>query len=228
MMIAGLLWAVYPAAGIGAVVAGDTYEQPERGTDVAPHRQRDFFPPWEGAGVYYFGGLLLDLNRRIERWVPGYPSRLTDCSTDELFCLTARQEGARGVVAFAGPRWCSDFRVGDGWSSGNVRTSVLARVERDSQPSREFHLDHHRYRPRLFFLLGHDSNPEVVYEYHLERGVVRIYLGLSRYADLVGDVRRGLNPETLPREHRHDIGTLDRFAPCRWRRSAADPSRRNE
>lgn len=175
---------------------------------------RDFFPPWEGSGVYAFGPLLLDLNHGRERWVPGRTSPLVDCSNEEVYCLTARRGNNLGVVAFAVPRSCGSPAVGDRWSSAEVRTIVLARIEPSNEPIRNA-VDYHRRRTATVYYLGDDSNPRIVYEYTLGNGIVAILNGLTRYPDLVGRVRSGLDPTSLPSSHRDDLSTLDRLAPCR-------------
>ena len=144
-----------------------------------PLRQepRDFFPPWEGSGVYAFGPLLLDLNRKGERWVPGSLTPLFDCSNEEVYCLTARRGDYPGVVAFALPRSsCAPPRVGDSWSSGEVRTTVLARIEPSSEPVRDA-IDSHTRRTATIYYLGDESNPKIVYAYSQGSGNGVIYHG---------------------------------------------------
>lgn len=164
--------------------------------------------------MYAFGPLLLDLNRRLERFVPGRASRLADCSTEEFFCLTALREGRLGVVAFSGPRRCSDFRVGDSWNVAGVRLSVLARYEPPRTEIRDS-VDYHRQRSWVLYYLGNEDNPAVVYEYAGQSGVVAILHGLTSRPNLVREIRNGLDPATLPAQHRMELSTLDRFAPCR-------------
>lgn len=171
-------------------------------------------PAWEGAGVYAFGALLLDLNRGQEGWVPGRTTPLFDCSTEQLYCLTARRGSALGEVAFVLPRTsCASFRVGESWRSGEVQTSVLARVEPSSEPI-ENALDYHRRQTATLYYLGDASNPQVVYEYTSADGIVAVYHGLTTHPELVEEVRRGLNPATLPPQHRGGRSTFDRLAPC--------------
>lgn len=205
------------APTVAAALHNQTSDPP-----AASQRPQDLSPPWEGSGTYYFNGLLLDLNHRVERWVPGYHSTLTDCSTEDLFCLRAEGRAGRGVVAFVGPRWCEDLQVGNGWRVGEMHTVVLARIEREQGPIRNA-LDLHRRRAPVVYYLGDESNPKVVYEYIGGSGVVAIIHGLTSYPDLVGDIRRGLNPESLPRQHRMALLTLDRFANCRRRPALSDP-----
>lgn len=227
LMVASVA-AVLSTAAFGAASPTSPGFSEETPAAVAGRNQpRDFFPPWEGSGVYNFGGLLLDLNRRVERWVPGHYTPLIDCTTDELFCLVARGTSGRGVIGFVSPRRCHDFQVGESWSVGELRTSVLWKVERPPEPIRGY-LDYHRRRPTHFYYLGDDSNPLVLYEYFVGSGVVAIIHGLSSYPDLVGDVRRGLDPETLPPQHRLSLNTLDYFARCRWRQSDEDPLPRDK
>lgn len=169
---------------------------------------------WEGAGIYAFGPLLLDLNHARERWVPGRTTPLVDCSTEQLYCLTARRGSNLGIVAFVLPRTsCASFRVGESWRNGDVQTSVLARVEPSREPIRDA-LDYHRRQSATLYYLGSGSNPEVVYEYASGSGIVAVYHGLTSHPDLVAEVSRGLNPATLPRQHRNGISTFDRLPPC--------------
>lgn len=181
----------------------------------ARHEARDFFPPWEGSGVYAFGWLLLDLNHRAERWVPDRPTPLIDCSNDEVYCLTARRGHNYGIVAFAVPRWCGNLAVGDRWSSAEVRTIVLAKVEPSNEPIRD-PIDYHTRRTGTVYYLGDDSNPRIVYEYVQGGGIIAVINGLTRYPDLVGRIRGGLDPTSLRYPHRDEISTFDRLAPCRW------------
>ena len=219
LLIGGAVSCANPATAVEARPSSSAFTDAQY-AQPASRAPRDVFPPWEGAGIYAFGPLLLDLNRQRERWVPGRLTPLADCSTDQVFCLTARRGRNDGLVAYAGPRRCADFRVGDRWRSGEVRTAVLARIEAPAGPVRD-HLDYHgRQRPSVLYYLGDGSNPGVVYGYAGAGGVVAIYLGLTRHPDLVGEVRRGLDPATLPQQHRFALTTLDRFAPCRERESS--------
>jgi hypothetical protein len=200
---------------ISSQSAGPVSTRPAR--DLARQSQpraRDFFPPWEGSGVYAFGWLLLDLNHRRERWVADRTSPLVDCSNEEVYCLTARRGNILGVVAFAVPRSCRTPAVGDIWSSAEVRTIVLAKVEPSNEPVRNA-IDEHRQRTATVYYLGDDSNPEIVYEYTLGNGIVAILNGLRRYPDLVGRIRGGLDPASLPPPHRYELSTFDRLAACR-------------
>jgi hypothetical protein len=206
---------------IGSAVLGKPAESTPSRSAREPARQsrptaRDFFPPWEGSGVYAFGWLLLDLNHRRERWIAGRTSPLVDCSNEEVYCLTARRGNNLGVVAFAVPRSCGSPAVGDRWSSAEVRTIVLARIEPSNEPIRNA-VDYHTRRTATVYYLGDDSNPRIVYEYTLGNGIVAILNGLTRYPDLVARVRSGLDPTSLPSPHRDDLSTLDRLAPCRQR-----------
>jgi hypothetical protein len=174
---------------------------------------RNFFPPWEGSGVFVFGPLLLDLNRRQESYSPTTIRGLKDCSTKTHYCLTSRPKGkVGGEMAIALPIKCADFAIGQSWSIQGVTTTVLG-IER---PARE-RLSHHFTKPDQIIYLGDSSNPEVVYEYWGTSGVVAIYQGLLSHPRLVDDVRAGLNPETLKRGHRMSLITFDRFAPCKGR-----------
>jgi len=178
---------------------------------------RNFFPPWEGSGVYAFGPLLLDFNHHGERFVPGQLTPMIDCSTTEVFCLTSRRGSAVGVVAFAVPRWCgSSIAVGDGWRNGDVNTVVLARIEPSQEPIRNS-VDYHTRQTATVYYLGDESNPRVVYEYTIGNGIVAILNGLNQYPNLVADIRRGLDPASLPLQYRFRLSTLDRLAPCRTR-----------
>ncbi|MEA3014955.1 MAG: hypothetical protein QOD42_3500 [Sphingomonadales bacterium] len=180
----------------------------------ARHRAQDFFPPWEGSGVYAFGWLLLDLNHRAERWVPDRATPLVDCSNEEVYCLTARRGHNYGIVAFAVPRWCGNPAVGDRWSSAEVRTFVLAKVEPSNEPIRNA-IDYHTRRTGTVYYLGDDSNPEIVYEYAQGSGIIAILNGRTRYPDLVGRIRGGMDPASLRSPYRDEISTFDRLAPCR-------------
>jgi hypothetical protein len=192
------------------------FGQPARGLrrQSQRHEPQDVFPPWEGSGVYAFGPLLLDLNHRRERWGPGRSSPLVDCSNDEVYCLTARRGNDFGVVAFAVPRLCGNPAVGDRWSSAEVRTVVLARIEPSNEPIRN-PVDYHTRRTATVYYLGDDANPEIVYEYFLGNGIVAVLNGLIRYPDLVDRVRRGMDPTSLPPQHRYELSTFDRLAQCR-------------
>ncbi len=173
--------------------------------------RRDFFPPWEGSGVYVFGPIRIDLNRKIELFNPMRGHRLADCSNDEFFCLTSRRgsQPIGAITHIVAPRRCSEINVGDFWVHEGVRTEVLARLERP--PSNT----HHFSRPRFDFYLGDESNPGIVYEYWGYEGIVAVYHGLNDHGALVQEVRGGLDPQSLPRTHHMQLVTLDRFAGCR-------------
>ena len=220
--LVGILAAALAFSAVGAHGRVGGWEQGVQtpmasGSPARPARDarapRDFFPPWEGAGVYVFGPLRIDLNRLREQFNPMAMHRLVDCSTEQLFCLTSRRHDKIGsVMAFVGPRRCSDFKVGDSWSNEDVRTEVLARI-RTVQPP----LEHHFRRSDIVYYLGDGTNPAIVYEYWAGEGVVAVYHGLSSRPDLVNDVRQGLDPRSLPVPYRMSLMTFDRFAPCRFR-----------
>lgn len=67
----------------------------------------------------------------------------------------------------------------------------------------------------MIYYLGGDSNPQIVYEYWGSDGVVAIFHGLNRRPNLVDEVRKGLDPNSLAQPHKMPLSTFDRFAPCR-------------
>lgn len=205
-----LLVAEYPFPSVAA-------QRPPGSALELRESPRNFFPPWEGAGVYAFGPLLLDFNHHSERFMPEQLTPLIDCSTDEVFCLTSRRGNALGVVAFTAPRRCGNsLAVGDRWRNGDVSTVVLARIEPSQEPIRNS-VDYHTRRATTLYYLGDDSNPRVVYEYTIGDGIVAILHGLTRYPNLVGDIKGGLDPASLPSQYRFRLSTLDRLAACRAR-----------
>src|SRR3982751_4276100 len=100
-------WSNYDFGLQPAATSHASHTAPDR---ARPREVRNFFPPWEGSGVYAFGPLLLDLNHGRERWIPDRTEALVDCSDDQVYCLTARRNFPLGIVAFVLPRHaCSEF-----------------------------------------------------------------------------------------------------------------------
>lgn len=174
--------------------------------------KKDFFAPWEGAGVYVFGPIVIDLNRAREVFNPRIVYRLVDCSNEEFFCLTTRRDTKYSIASIMNisvPNRCRALRAGESWEVAGVRTEVLARFATNDAP-----LSMHVSRPDIIYYLGNDANPKVIYEYWGREGVVAVYHGLNDHPSLVTEVRKGLNPESLSSSHRMSLITFDRFAHC--------------
>jgi hypothetical protein len=120
--------------------------------DVAP-------PAWSERGVFVFDGVVLDFWKDVEVFGPTVV-RPVNCSTPDFYCVRGN------IVNLVLPRECRDIKVGDEWSIGENRTTVL---DEEPVPDPSFGL-HPRGSTRVFFL-GGLRRPHVVYRYDRAQGV---------------------------------------------------------
>jgi hypothetical protein len=130
---------------------------------------------WSKRGVFVFGDIVLDFDRKVEKFGPSL-STLTDCSSDEYFC--ARAEIVRIVL----PKACiraGKLKVGHTWTHDGVVTKVVA-IQRDDPLS-----NIHVITSGEVLYLADPRRKNVVYEYDHARGVTAIYFDLLDELDLI-------------------------------------------
>lgn len=174
-------------------------------------------PPFNAGadrGVFVYGPLLLDFQRRTE--LMGRSRALTNCSTDSRYCADGE------LFNIVLPRFCSDaeMRVGARWAQGDLETTVIGQ-ERVAGTG---------HGPpgasdRLFYLHT-NVRPDIVYAYSPERGVTHLYydprreLRPAEAVDFVAIARSGAldafsrAPEAHQRNLVLGLVTLDQFAAC--------------
>jgi hypothetical protein len=124
--------------------------------DLAP-------PAWSERGVFVFDGVVLDFWKNVEVFGPNVV-RPANCSTRDFYCVRGN------IVNLVLPRECRDIKVGDEWSVGENRTTVL---DEEPVPAPLFGL-HSRGSSRVFYL-GDLRRPHVVYRYDRAQGVNAIF-----------------------------------------------------
>jgi hypothetical protein len=114
---------------------------------------------WSPRGVFAFGGIALDFERKAFR-ADFEEGPLVDCSTADAYCARS------SLIALALPKTCG--RMDDGaWTVGDVRTRVLWE---GSPPGG----GDPRIAPPVY-LLGDEAHPNIVYRYTERMGVQAIY-----------------------------------------------------
>jgi hypothetical protein len=174
-------------------------------------------PPFNAGadrGVFVYGPLLLDFQRRTE--LMGRNHALTNCSTDSRYCADGE------LFNIVLPRFCRDMemRIGERWRHGDLETTLIGQEHMSAA-------DHGPPGPgSQLFYLHTNVRPDIVYAYSPARGVTHLYYDLRREfrpaeaVDFVAIARRGeldafsRTPEARQRNLVLGLVTLDQFAAC--------------
>lgn len=130
---------------------------------------------WSKRGVFVFGAIVLDFERRVEAFGP-IVSTLTDCSSGVYFC--ARAEIVRIVL----PKACvgaGKLKVGHTWMHDGIVTKVIAIQRVD--PLWNIHL----ITSGEVLYLGDPRRKNVIFEYDHSRGVTAVYYDDLGEVDLI-------------------------------------------
>jgi hypothetical protein len=126
--------------------------------------------------TYVFGNYVLDLSTHSEQWHPQYRFPVTDCSTPELFCLTAKPSAdSLALINLAWPKTCAPLKIGDTWRVGDVETRVYGKKTNLSLGMPSPHSDDFGDT----YYIASPQYPKTIYEYSQERGIVAIYDALK-------------------------------------------------
>lgn len=161
-------------------------------SDTPVTRQYD----WEGAKVYVFGPYILDLNRSIEQWIPGRSATVSNCSSDDFYCVRS-SGGIIGIANFVIPKKCLSISIGNKWTKDGMTTVVIGHTEKSKTSSRAYYL-------------ATDIQDDVVFKYNPSIGIIQIHRGHNI-------VRKYLERNSMPSDYSMVFGYIrssDKLAPC--------------
>lgn len=179
------------------------------GCSIAPYPplqndpyQESLRSDWEGARVFVFDSLILDLNRNLERFVPDRRYAVDDCSTTSLYCLNRTRFGST-LSVFSVPKACREPRIGEVWGA-EVPTKVLAAIGASS--------DNGDYRS---WIISAEGRPNIVFMYRPISGISEYIIAVDSRSNLAGHFERGGSIENVPFKFlRLRIKSFDRLANC--------------